>query len=81
MLVELCCVCGFINRDDSIVIENKPYGAYKPHYHWKPKGGKLKLDDITYHATVCLGCCGDRINWEEFTRNGVSTPLRYRVSG
>jgi hypothetical protein len=81
MLVELCCVCGFINRDDSIVIENKPYGAYKPHYHWKPKGGKLKLDDITYHATVCLGSCGDHINWEEFTRNGVSTPLRYRVSG
>jgi len=77
----MCCVCGFIHRDDRIVIDNKPYRAYKPHYHWTPKGGELQLDNIRYHATVCVACCGDRINWEEFYESRKRTSDEYVVLG
>ena len=59
----MCCKCGFIHRDDRILLGDKPYRAYKPHYHWTPKSGEIELGGIRYHATICVGCCGDSIDW------------------
>jgi len=79
MLVEMCCKCGFVHKDDRIIIDNKAYRAYKPHYHWTPVDGELKQDDITFHATICVACCDESINWQEFFEQKEKTPEKYRV--
>ena len=55
MLVELCCRCGFFHKDDRILLGEKSYRAYKPHYHWTPLDGELLLEDLRVHATT-TGC-------------------------
>ena len=79
MLVEMCCRCGFVHKDDRIIIDNKPYRAYKPHYHWTPEDGEVKQDDITFHATICVACCGESIDWDEFYEQNKKTPPKYQV--
>lgn len=80
MILECCCKCGFVHKDDRIKIDGKSYRAYKPHYHWFPLGGELKKDIITLHATICVACCGE-INWKEFFEQKTATPEKYRVIG
>jgi hypothetical protein len=81
MLVEICCKCGFVHKDDRIIVGNKSYRAYKPHYHWIPEFGELKKDDITLHSTLCVACCSENIDWKEFFEQKKLTPEKYRVKG
>ena len=81
MLLEICCKCGFVHKDDRIQIGNKPYRAYKPHYHWTPICGEVRHDDIVLHSTICVACCGDSIDWKEFFEQKGMTPDKYRVKG
>jgi len=80
MLIEMCCKCGFIHKDDRLKIGDKPYRCYKPHYHWIPSSGELNKNGVTLHATICVGCCGE-FNWMEFFEQKDLTPEKYRVSG
>ena len=79
MLVEMSCKCGFIHRDYRILIGDKPYRAYKPHYHWRVVSGEIELGGIRYHATICVGCCGDSIDWLEFFNCQKCVPSKYLV--
>jgi hypothetical protein len=81
MLLEICCKCGFVHKDDRITIGDKAYRAYKPHYHWTPVKGELTRDNITLHATICVGCCDDTIVWKEFFEQKKLTPAKYQVKG
>jgi hypothetical protein len=81
MLLESCCKCGFVHKDDRIKVDSKSYRAYKPHYHWLPEGGELKHGELILHATICVGCCGDLVNWNEFFEQKKATPEKYRVGG
>jgi hypothetical protein len=74
MLLEMCCVCGFVHKDD-----RKSYRAYKPHYHWIPAEGELSYEDLTLHATICVACCG--LDWKEFFEQKKLTPAKYYVKG
>ena len=75
----MCCKCGFIHRDDRILIGDKPYRAYKPHYHWRVVSGELELLGIKYHATICVVCCGDSIDWLEYYDDQKRVPSKYFV--
>ena len=85
MLIEMCCMCGFVHRDDRIVVDGKPYRAYKPHYHWTPATGEVEKNGYTLHATVCAECLWSvytgAMNWKEFFEQKNKTPEKYRVNG
>ena len=79
MLIEICCKCGFVHKDERLIVDNKPYRAYKPHYHWTPETGELKYDNITLHSTICVACCNEPIDWKEFFEQRKKTPEKYKV--
>ncbi len=80
MLLEVCCKCGFVHKDSRIRIGEKPYRAYKPHYHWTPTSCEVvKKDDVTLHPTICVACCDESINWKGFFEQKAKTPEQYRV--
>jgi len=79
ILIEMCCKCGFVHKDDRVMVGGKPYRGYKPHYHWTPKTGKVKKGDITLHATVCVACCSENVDWKEFYEHKKTTPEKYQV--
>jgi len=79
MLIEICCKCGFVHKDERILIDNKSYRTYKPHYHWTPLFGETKYGDVTLHSTICLACCSETIDWKEFYEQKDKTPEKYRV--
>jgi hypothetical protein len=82
MLIEMCCKCGFVHKDDRIKLGDKSYRAYKPHYHWHPDSGELVLDGVTLYATICVACCShDTVQWLEFVEQKKLTPEKYRVAG
>jgi hypothetical protein len=82
MLIEICCKCGFVHKDSRIVIDTKPYRAYKPHYHWIPTTGEIQHDGFRLHATLCAACCSsDSIDWKEFFEQKSKTPEKYWVKG
>ena len=80
MLLEICCKCGFVHKDDRIIGE-KAYRAYKPHYHWTPVAGERIQNNTTLHATLCVACCGESVDWKEFFEQKALTPEKYRVKG
>jgi hypothetical protein len=77
MLIEICCRCGFVHRDD-----RTKYRSLKPHYHWTPESALVK-DGTKLHATICASCVGmgTEIDWKEFFEARALTPQRYRVEG
>jgi hypothetical protein len=79
MLLEICCKCGFVHKSDQIQVGGVPYRGYKPHYHWHPVGGALEKDGVKLHATICVACCGEVVNWKEFYEYKAKTPEKYRV--
>jgi len=83
MLIEICCKCGFVHKDDQIQVDDKSYRMYKPHYHWMPPSGELQINGITIHATICVACCDESmtINWREFFEQKNLTPQKYKVKG
>ena len=81
MLLEICCACGFVHKDDRITVNDKAYRAYKPHYHWIPKTGEAYHNGLTLHATMCVACVSEPINWKEFFEQKNTTPKKYYVKG
>lgn len=82
MLVEICCRCGFVHKDSRIMVGDKVYRAYKPHYHWSPPD-KVKRDGYTYHGTICVACCSQlsaSVDWKEFAEQR-RLPINEECSG
>jgi hypothetical protein len=76
-LVEICCVCGFVHRDDRI-----QHRARKAHYHWTPRIGETVCNGIMLHATVCAECCDEHtrvVDWRVFYEARAATPPQYIV--
>jgi len=83
MLVEICCRCGFVHKDSRIIVGDKVYRAYKPHYHWSPPD-KVTRNSVTLHATICVACCSQlsaSVDWKEFAEQQRLTPEQYKVAG
>lgn len=80
MLIEICCKCGFVHKDSRIILgENICYRAYKPHYYWIPESGEVQHDGVTLHATICVACSSETIDWKEFFEQKKTTPEKYAV--
>ena len=75
-LIEICCKCGFVHRDDR---HNKPYHKQKKmHYHWMPALGEYVFNEYTIHATICACCVNNGIvDWKEFNNQRLLTPKKY----
>lgn len=80
MLIEQCCVCGYVHRDD-----RELYRSKKSHLHWAPNPNEEKYNgetvitweheghpespyQITLHATVCAECISRPVDWPRFER-------------
>lgn len=81
MLLEMCCICGFVHKDDRI-----SYRAYKPHYHWVTE--EKTTGSLTLHATVCATCISpnntgrrhlDSSHWKTFFDAKALTPEHFKV--
>lgn len=78
LLIEICCQCGFVHRDDRFQIRQRKY-----HFHWMPPLGELNHDHTTFHATVCLGCLGydAPTAWHLFRQGLAETDPKYLSPG
>jgi hypothetical protein len=79
-LVEICCKCGFVHRDDR---HPKPDNKQKKlHYHWMPAKKEVVKNNYTMHATICVSCVEDNntINWELYNLQRIITPEKYYIS-
>jgi len=74
MLLEICCSCGFVHRDERI-----KYRAYKPYYHWMPEEGEVTEQGVTLHPTICVACCKGIIDWKEFHEQKKKAPENKKV--
>lgn len=83
-LVEVCCVCGFVHRND---LTGERYA--KAHYHWRLFGRQNDLatdtSQVELHATVCAKCLDEiepsprrRSIWRRFMPALAATPSYYR---
>ena len=79
MLVEMCCKCGFVHKDDRVKIGDISYRAYKPHYHWTPTDGELNKAGVILHSTICVACCGENCHWKEFYEQREKMKDKYKV--
>ncbi len=82
-MLEVCCRCGFVHKDSRIMVGDKVYRAYKPHYTWSPPD-KLTRNGLTLNATICVACCSQlsaSVDWKEFAEQQRLTPVHYRVEG
>lgn len=79
----MCCRCGFVHIDSRIMVRNKIYRAYKPHYTWSPPD-KLTRNGVSLNATICVACCSQlsaSVDWKEFAEQQRLLPEQYRVAG
>lgn len=74
-LLEICVQCGFVHRDDRTNTRQR-----KAHYHWIPPDGERYIDDIVLHATVCLSCLQQPIDWQGYAQSRRDTPDEYYIS-
>ena len=76
-LIEICCQCGFVHRDDRHV---RPlHKQRKLHYHWLPKQGEVVKNGFTLHATVCASCLEHPMNWKMYNEQRKKTQPKYYV--
>lgn len=81
-LIEICCMCGFVHRDDRHrELHNK---QKKLHYHWMPMyKGKLQelvVQNYTLHATICVACANNNVvDWKTYAEQRINTPAKYYV--
>ena len=78
-LIEICCKCGFVHRDDR---HARPMNKQrKLHYHWLPKEGEVVKNDFTLHATICVCCTeGDhQVNWKTYNEQRKKTSRKYYI--
>jgi len=77
-LIEICCKCGFVHRDD----RHKPnHKQKKLHYHWMPENNEKEKNGYTLHATICASCVerDGMIDWVEYDDQRKKTPSEYYV--
>jgi len=55
-LVEICCHCGFVHRDDRFGVKQ-----HKFHYHWEVAPAVI-ISDIHVKPTICATCL-DHMGW------------------
>ena len=76
-LIEICCKCGFVHRDDRI---KRPMNKQKKiHYYWLPNKGEVVKNTFTLHATVCVSCVDidNSVNWKVYNEQRKKTPIQY----
>ena len=76
-LIEICCKCGFVHRDDR---HSKPLHKQKKlHYHWMPKNNEIVKNNFLLHATICASCVNSSriVNWKLYNEQRKITPLKY----
>ena len=77
-LLEICCKCGFVHRDDRHKTQNK---QRKIHYHWNPENNEKVKNGYTLHATICASCVepDGMVDWAEYDEQRKVTPSKYYV--
>ena len=78
-LIEICCKCGFIHRDDR---HERPMNKQKKlHYHWLPNQGEVVKNNFTLHATICVSCIhtDNLVNWKMYNEQRKKTPKEYYI--
>ena len=78
-LIEICCKCGFVHRDDR---HEFPINKQKKlHYHWTPNQKEIVKNNFTLHATICVACVeGDNlVNWKIYNEQRQKTPNEYYI--
>ena len=76
-LIEICCKCGFVHRDDRYPrLFNK---QKKLHYHWMPKNNEVIKNNFILHATICVSCVEDNnlVDWKIYNEQRNNTPKKY----
>lgn len=85
-LIEVCCVCGFVHRDD----REPAVRQAKLHYHWKPANGEpiitIGASNYRIHATICaehvvMMGWNPVAMWAEALANAKATPPKYYNRG
>jgi hypothetical protein len=76
-LIEICCKCGFVHRDD----RHTTLTQRKLHYHWMPENNEKEKNGYTLHATICASCVerDGMIDWVEYDDQRKKTPSEYYV--
>jgi hypothetical protein len=76
-LIEICCKCGFVHRDDRHSVPTQK----KLHYHWMPENNEKEKNGYTLHATICASCVerDGMIDWVEYDDQRKKTPSEYYV--
>ena len=76
-LIEICCKCGFVHRDDRQSVPTQK----KLHYHWMPENNEKEKNGYTLHATICASCVerDGMIDWVEYDDQRKKTPSEYYV--
>ena len=76
-LIEICCKCGFVHRDDRHSVSKQR----KLHYHWMPENNEKEKNGYTLHATICASCVerDGMIDWVEYDDQRKKTPSEYYV--
>lgn len=84
-MIEMCTVCAFVHRDDRLIVNDKPYRAYKAHYHWRPIDGEIWAEGHLWHATICHSCCpandAFKLGLSEFFTAQKNMPEKYKIPG
>ena len=76
ILIEICCRCVFVHRDDRHATSKQR----KLHYHWMPKDGEIVKNTYALHATICVGCINNKsVDWECYIQQRKLTPKKYYV--
>jgi len=76
-LIEICCKCGFVHRDDRYTTPKQR----KLHYHWMPENDEKVKNGYTLHATICASCVerDGMVDWVEYDDQRKKTPSEYYV--
>ena len=75
-LIEICCRCGFVHRDDR---QPRPVNKQKKlHYHWLPNNEEVAKNGYIIHATICVSCINDNVvDWKLYSSQRQTTPIKY----
>jgi len=75
-LIEICCKCGFVHRDDQNRGPSRPRSV-KLHYHWMPENNEKVKNGYTLHATICASCVepDGMVDWSEYDEQRKKTPI------
>ncbi len=78
-LIEICCKCGFVHRDDR---HSKPLHKQKKlHYHWMPKNNEIIKNNFLLHSTICASCVNSSriVNWKFYPFESYVPYMAHRI--